>query len=61
MCEGVCVFKKQKIKSLEIGRLQTFATTTAIVHNKKLFAVSENKRAKVAVIGAGPAGIACAC
>lgn len=61
LCEGVCVFKKQKIKSLEIGRLQTFATTTAIVHNKKLFAVSENKRAKVAVIGAGPAGIACAC
>jgi glutamate synthase (NADPH/NADH) small chain len=61
LCEGACVFNDQDIKPIEIGRLQNFATRKAIDKNTKLFEPAENNGSKVAVIGAGPAGISCAC
>jgi glutamate synthase (NADPH/NADH) small chain len=61
LCEGACVFNNQDIPPIQIGRLQNFATRTVIDKNKKLFDVGKNNNKKVAVIGAGPAGIACAC
>ncbi|MBL7996777.1 FAD-dependent oxidoreductase [bacterium] len=61
LCEGACVYNHQHIKPIEIGRLQSFATTQAIIQNKKLFITGKPNGKKVAVIGAGPAGISCAC
>lgn len=61
LCEGACVYNNQDVKPIEIGRLQSFATSGAIRNSKKLFDVPPPNGKKVAVIGAGPAGISCAC
>jgi dihydropyrimidine dehydrogenase (NAD+) subunit PreT len=61
LCEGACVFNHQDIPPIQIGRLQNFATRTVIDSKKTLFKIGEEKGKKVAIIGAGPAGIACAC
>jgi len=61
LCEGACVFNNQDVKPIEIGRLQAFATEKVIAKNKKLFLTGKSNGKKVAVIGAGPAGISCAC
>jgi dihydropyrimidine dehydrogenase (NAD+) subunit PreT len=61
LCEGACVYNKMDIQALDIGRLQNFATNNAILSEKKFFEIPEPTGKSVAVIGAGPAGIACAC
>ncbi|MFA5973968.1 MAG: FAD-dependent oxidoreductase [Lentimicrobiaceae bacterium] len=61
LCEGACVFNKVNIKALEIGRLQNFATNNAILTHQKFFEIPGFNGKSVAVIGAGPAGISCAC
>jgi glutamate synthase (NADPH/NADH) small chain len=35
LCEGACVYNHQDVKPIEIGRLQSFATSKAISQNKK--------------------------
>ena len=60
LCEGACVYNHQNIKPIDIGRLQNYATHKAIQGSAPLFTVSADNHKKVAVIGAGPAGIACA-
>ncbi len=61
LCEGACVYNNQHIKPIEIGRLQNYATLASIKENKKLFAPGKNNGKKVAIIGAGPAGLSTAC
>lgn len=61
LCEGACVYNHQDVKPIEIGRLQTFATSKVIRSGKNLYKPAAPNGKKVAVIGAGPAGIACAC
>jgi len=61
LCEGACVYTEQNVKPIEIGRLQNFATQQAIEENKPLFKIGKSNGKKVAVIGAGPSGISCAC
>ncbi len=61
LCEGACVYNHQNVKPIEIGRLQSFATGKAIRSDKKLYMTGKPNEKKVAVIGAGPAGISCAC
>ncbi len=61
LCEGACVYNHQKVKPIDIGRLQNYATSQAIANKAALFTVGEDNGKKVAVIGAGPAGISCAC
>ena len=61
LCEGACVYNEQDVKPIEIGRLQSHATTDAMRSSKQLFDPLPPNGKKVAVIGAGPAGIACAC
>ena len=61
LCEGACVYNEQGVKPIEIGRLQSFASTDAMHRGKQLFQTEEKLGIQVAVIGAGPAGIACAC
>ncbi len=61
LCEGACVYNHQDVKPIDIGRLQNFATQKAIQEDAKIFKTARTKRKSVAIIGAGPAGIACAC
>jgi len=61
LCEGACVFNHQNVPPIQIGRLQNFATNTTIDTNKAIFKVGKSTAKKIAIIGAGPAGIACAC
>ena len=61
LCEGACVYNNQEVPPLQIGRLQNYATRSVIDAKKQLYKPGEDNGKKVAVIGAGPAGIACAC
>ncbi len=61
LCEGACVYNHQDVKPIEIGRLQAHATEKVIRAKKKLFITGKATGKKVAVIGAGPAGVSCAC
>ena len=61
LCEGACVYNGQNMPAVDIGRLQTFATDEVIQANKKLYTLAPPNGKKVAIIGAGPAGLACAC
>ena len=61
LCEGACVYNLQDVKPIEIGRLQSVATQEAIDHAKPIFKVGAATGKRVAVIGAGPAGISAAC
>lgn len=61
LCEGACVYNHQDVKPIEIGRLQSYATSQVVNEQKRLFSPAPANGKKVAVIGAGPAGIACAC
>ena len=61
LCEGACVYNNQDVPPLQIGRLQNYATNTVINAKKEIFTTGENKGEKIAIVGAGPAGIACAC
>jgi glutamate synthase (NADPH/NADH) small chain len=60
LCEGACVYNHQNINPIDIGRLQNYATHAAIRADATLFSAGPSNPKKVAVIGAGPAGIACA-
>ncbi|MCC3152281.1 FAD-dependent oxidoreductase [Hymenobacter sp. BT770] len=61
LCEGACVYNLQDVKPIEIGRLQSYATTKVIESGKKLFGPGAPNGKSVAVIGAGPSGISAAC
>ncbi len=61
LCEGACVYTNSDVKPIEIGRLQAHATDKVIRSKKKLFITGKSTGKKVAVIGAGPAGVSCAC
>lgn len=61
LCEGSCVYNNSDVKPIEIGRLQAHATDKVIRSKKRLFITAKPTGRKVAVIGAGPAGVSCAC
>lgn len=61
LCEGSCVYNNQEVPPLQIGRLQNYATSEVIKNNKPLFSPGDDNGKKIAVIGGGPGGIACAC
>ena len=61
LCEGACVYNNSDVKPIEIGRLQSYATGKSISSGKKHFKAGKPNGKKVAIIGAGPAGISCAC
>ncbi|MCL4065117.1 NAD(P)-dependent oxidoreductase [Pseudomonas sp. GX19020] len=59
LCEGVCVREVAEGKPVEIGRLQRFATDFAMPKGHPFQRAAPTGR-RVAVVGAGPAGLACA-
>ena len=61
LCEGACVYNHQNVPAIQIGRLQNYATAHVMREKTPLFQAGSPKGQKVAIIGAGPAGIACAC
>lgn len=61
LCEGACVYNHSGVKPIEIGRLQSYAAAKAVDNDKKFFSAGAPSGKKVAVIGAGPAGVSCAC
>ncbi|WP_323771496.1 NAD(P)-dependent oxidoreductase [Antarctobacter sp.] len=60
LCEEVCVRETAEGKPVEIGRLQRYATDSLMARQGHPFARAEATGKRVAVVGAGPAGLACA-
>src|SRR5436190_8989900 len=64
LCEGACVYNLMEEEPIQIARLQQYSTAIAMEEKWQLF---ERKKAplgvgvkKVAIVGAGPAGLSCA-
>ncbi|MFL2788298.1 MAG: NAD(P)-dependent oxidoreductase [Paracoccaceae bacterium] len=60
LCEQACVREISEGKPVEIGRLQRYATDSIMELSHHPFERSAETGLKIAVIGAGPAGLACA-
>lgn len=60
LCEGVCVREVSEGKAIEIGRLQRHAVDAAFAAGKQFYKAGPPTGRRVAVVGAGPAGLACA-
>ncbi|WP_299663300.1 NAD(P)-dependent oxidoreductase [uncultured Ruegeria sp.] len=60
LCEEACVRETAEGKPVEIGRLQRYATDTLMAAEEHPFDRAAPTGKTVAVIGAGPAGLACA-
>jgi len=60
LCEEVCVREVAEGKPVQIGRLQRFATDIAVAQNRQFYERAAETGKKVAVVGAGPAGLAAA-
>lgn len=60
LCEGSCVFNLLHEEAIPIAKLQRYATEKAIEQKWKLFDRKQSIGKRVAIIGAGPAGLSCA-
>lgn len=60
LCEGACVLVHEHRRPIEIGRLQRFAADSALARGPALRRRAPRKLQRIAVVGAGPAGLACA-
>jgi glutamate synthase (NADPH/NADH) small chain len=60
LCEQACVRNTHESKPVEIGLLQRYATDPVLQDQRQLFTRDAPSGRKVAVVGAGPAGLSCA-
>ncbi len=63
LCEGSCVYNFMHEPPINIAKLQRYATEIAMKKNWQLFERKNpplGDRGKVAIVGAGPAGLSCA-
>jgi glutamate synthase (NADPH/NADH) small chain len=60
LCEAACVREAQESKPVQIGALQRYATDWLFEHDIQPFSRAPLSDKRVAVVGAGPAGLACA-
>ena len=60
LCEEVCVREVAEGKPVEIGRLQRFATDSLMAKGVHPFTRAADTGKRVAIVGAGPAGLSCA-
>jgi glutamate synthase (NADPH/NADH) small chain len=60
LCEEACVREAAEGRPVEIGRLQRYATDTLMARPGHPFRRAAPTGRRVAVVGAGPAGLACA-
>jgi len=59
LCEGSCVFNLLNEPPIPIARLQRYSTEMAMEKNWSLFERKDSSGKKVAIVGAGPAGLSC--
>ncbi|MBI1779166.1 MAG: NAD(P)-dependent oxidoreductase [Proteobacteria bacterium] len=60
LCEAACVREAQEAKPVSIGALQRYATDALFERGEQPFRRKPPSGKRVAVVGAGPAGMACA-
>jgi glutamate synthase (NADPH/NADH) small chain len=60
LCEGACVLNHEGRRPVAIGRLQRHAVDYVLDNNITLFRAGAENGKKVALIGGGPASLACA-
>jgi dihydropyrimidine dehydrogenase (NAD+) subunit PreT len=60
LCEGACVYNLLEEEAIPIARLQRYSTDKAMENKWPLFERKASTGKKVAIIGAGPAGLSCA-
>ena len=60
LCEEACVREAAEGKPVQIGRLQRYATDAAMAPDKQFYERAAPTGRKIAVVGAGPAGLAAA-
>ena len=60
LCEEACVREAAEGKPVQIGRLQRYATDIAMDEDKQFYTRAAPTGKKIAVVGAGPAGLAAA-
>ncbi len=60
LCEEACVRQAAEGKPVKIGQLQRYATDTLMAEKTHPYTRAKKTGKKVAVVGAGPAGLACA-
>ncbi len=60
LCEGACVYNLMDEAPIPIAKLQRYSTEQAMAHNWQLFDRKPSVGKKVAIVGAGPAGLSCA-
>ncbi len=60
LCEGSCVYNLLHEPPIPIAKLQRYSTEPAISNKWNLFERKSSNGLKVAVVGAGPAGLSCA-
>ena len=60
LCEQACVRNDQDHRPVNIGLLQRHAVDAAMAADKQFFTRKPDSGKRVAIVGAGPAGLACA-
>jgi glutamate synthase (NADPH/NADH) small chain len=60
LCEGACVYQSLNHKPISIGKLQRFAVEQAYKFGVQFYTPGPSTGRRVALIGAGPASLACA-
>ncbi len=60
LCEEVCVRETAEGKPVKIGQLQRFATDFAMQKDAQFYERAPSTGKNIAIVGAGPAGLACA-
>lgn len=60
LCEGACVYNMMHEEPINIARLQRYSTEKAMENKWQLFERKPSTGKKVAIVGAGPAGLSCA-
>lgn len=60
LCEGSCVYNLMHEAPIPIAKLQRYSTEKAINEKWQLFNRKSSTGKKVAIVGAGPAGLSCA-
>lgn len=60
LCEGACVYNLMGEEAIPIAKLQRFSTEKSMENNWRLFERKPSAGKKVAIVGAGPAGLSCA-
>lgn len=60
LCEEVCVRNTAEDRPVEIGRLQRYATDIAMETGHQFYSRAASTGRRIAVVGAGPAGLAAA-